>query len=164
LNAQIRVDIFKSIKLFILATKNEEIQIEAVRVLSNLSRHAELCEAFVAEKDFLEALAIVLENTLRELVFYSVGIIINISLHESSRPKILEKDVINKLIDVLKDANMEDMELAKVAAKALHNLEKEVNFWTDQSVAKLDEIITQLAEELDEILDVATEDEAAEIG
>eukprot|EP00351_Strombidinopsis_sp_SopsisLIS2011_P003050 CAMPEP_0116883820 /NCGR_PEP_ID=MMETSP0463-20121206/16480_1 /TAXON_ID=181622 /ORGANISM="Strombidinopsis sp, Strain SopsisLIS2011" /LENGTH=59 /DNA_ID=CAMNT_0004539243 /DNA_START=2727 /DNA_END=2906 /DNA_ORIENTATION=- len=59
---------------------------------------------------------------------------------------------------------MEDMELAKVAAKALHNLEKEVNFWTDQSVAKLDEIITELAEELDEILDVATEDEAAEIG
>lgn len=132
--------------------------------MSNLSRHSDLCEAFVSEKDFLEALAIVLENTLRELVFYSVGIVINISLHEASRPKILEKDVIGKLIDVLKDANMEDMELAKVAAKALHNLEKEVDFWTDQSVAKLDEIITQLAEELDEILDVATEDEAAEIG
>eukprot|EP00352_Strombidinopsis_acuminata_P001431 CAMPEP_0176348898 /NCGR_PEP_ID=MMETSP0126-20121128/8243_1 /TAXON_ID=141414 ORGANISM="Strombidinopsis acuminatum, Strain SPMC142" /NCGR_SAMPLE_ID=MMETSP0126 /ASSEMBLY_ACC=CAM_ASM_000229 /LENGTH=102 /DNA_ID=CAMNT_0017697985 /DNA_START=2703 /DNA_END=3011 /DNA_ORIENTATION=- len=59
---------------------------------------------------------------------------------------------------------MEDMELAKVAAKALHNIEKDVQFWTDESVAKLDEIITQLAEELDEILDVATEDEAAEIG
>ena len=43
LNADIRIEIFKSIKLFILATKNEEIQIEAVRVLSNLSRHAHLC-------------------------------------------------------------------------------------------------------------------------
>lgn len=27
-----------------------------------------------------------------------------------------------KLIDVLKDSNIEDMDLSKVAAKALHNL------------------------------------------
>lgn len=39
LNDDIRISIFNSIKLYILATQNEEIQIETVRVLSNLSRH-----------------------------------------------------------------------------------------------------------------------------
>jgi hypothetical protein len=55
-------------------------------------------------------------------VFYSVGIIINITLHESSRPKILERKAIEKLIDVLKDSNIEDIELSKVSAKAIHNM------------------------------------------
>ena len=68
-------------------------------------------------------LILVLDHTLRDLVFYSVGIIINMSLHEKVRPALLEMKVVDKLIDVLKDANLEDMELAKVAAKAIHNLQ-----------------------------------------
>lgn len=68
-------------------------------------------------------LVLVLDHTLRDLVFYSVGIIINMSLHEKVRPALLEMKVVDKLIDVLKDANLEDMELAKVAAKAIHNLQ-----------------------------------------
>lgn len=123
LNNDIRTSIFNSIKLYILATQNEEIQIETVRVLSNLSRHAVLCNEFVNDSTFLEALTVVLDHTLRDLVFYSVGIIINITLHEESRQRILEKDiVIPKLIDVLRDSNIEDIDLSKVAAKALHNM------------------------------------------
>ena len=68
-------------------------------------------------------LVIVLDHTIRDLVFYSVGIIINMSLHEEVRPNLLKLPVIEKLIDVLRDANMEDMDLAKVAAKAIHNLQ-----------------------------------------
>ena len=64
----------------------------------------------------------VLDHTLRDLVFYSVGIIINMSLHPGVRPALLEMNVVDKLIDVLKDSNLEDMEMAKVSAKALHNL------------------------------------------
>ena len=59
---------------------------------------------------------------MRDLVFYSVGIIINMSLHENVRPALLEMNVVDKLIEVLKDSNLEDMELSKVAAKAIHNL------------------------------------------
>lgn len=94
-----------------------------MRVLSNLSRHATFCEKdFQGDKDFLEAIVIVLENTLRDLVFYSVGILINMSLHSSVNSYLLECDLIAKLIEVLKDSNLEDMDLARVAAKALHNL------------------------------------------
>jgi hypothetical protein len=35
----LRLRIFNATKLYILETSNEELQIEAVRVLSNLSRH-----------------------------------------------------------------------------------------------------------------------------
>ena len=91
LSNEIRINIFNSIKLYILATQNEEIQIETVRVLSNLSRHALLCDEFVRDSTYLEALSIVLDHTLRDLVFYSVGIIINISLHQETRHKVLER-------------------------------------------------------------------------
>ena len=120
----IRIGIFNSIKLYILATQNEEIQIETVRVLSNLSRHSALCDEFVDDKTFLEALTVVLDNTLRGLVYYSVGIIINVTLHPKSRMNILESttDIVPKLIDVLKDSNIEDIDMSKVVSKALHNL------------------------------------------
>ena len=73
---------FNTLKGFILITSNEELQVEAVRVLSNLSRHAELCLEFVNDKTFLEALCVVLDHTIRDLVFYVIGIVINITLHE----------------------------------------------------------------------------------
>ena len=100
-------------------------------------------------------LVLVLDHTLRDLVFYSVGIIINMSLHEKVRPALLEMKVVDKLIDVLKDANLEDMELAKVAAKAIHNLQgvSDINkFWSEEAVKKLDEFTLTFGEELDSIM------------
>lgn len=161
LTNDIRVSIFNSIKLYILATQNEEIQIETVRVLSNLSRHSVLCNEFVNDSTFLEALAVVLDHTLRDLVFYSVGIIINITLHEESRQMIVEKhNVIPKLVEVLRDANIEDIDLSKVAAKALHNMTqiKAFNnnqiseFWSNDSIKKLEEVLQHLGDELDSIM------------
>lgn len=100
----------------------------------------------------MEALTIVLDHTLRDLVFYSVGIIINITLHPESRPKVLDRQVIPKLIDVLKDSNIEDMDLSKVAAKALHNMVHESNYWNIEQIKKLDDVLTNLGEELDSIM------------
>lgn len=100
-------------------------------------------------------LVIVLDHTLRDLVFYSVGIIINMSLHEEVRPALLKLPVVDKLIDVLKDANLEDMDLAKVAAKAIHNLQGVHNtneFWSEEAVTKLDDFTKTFGEELDEIM------------
>ena len=89
-NDELRSKVFRSFKDFLLATQNEEIQIETVRVLSNLSRHRQISAAeFSQEEEFLGMLVIVLDHTIRDLVFYSVGIIINMSLHEEVRPKLL---------------------------------------------------------------------------
>jgi len=37
--------------------------------------------------------------------------------------------VIGNLIEVLKDSNIEDLELSRVAAKAIHNLTSETAYW-----------------------------------
>lgn len=148
----LRTRIFHSIKGYLLETQNEEIQIESVRVLSNLSRNVGLCETFVSDKPFLETLTIILDHTLRDLVFYVIGILINITMHESARPKVLEKNVIPKLIEVLKDSNIEDIDLSKVAAKALHNITGDNTYWSIDNIKKLDEILTNLGEELDSIM------------
>lgn len=141
-------------------------------MLSNLSRHAALCDEYVGDQTFLEALTVVLDHTLRDLVFYSVGIIINITLHEDSRVKILEKEiVVPKLIEVLRDSNIEDIDLSKVAAKALHNMtqvkpefqSKMNDYWTNESINKLDEVLQNLGDELDSIMDVAQAYELEEI-
>jgi hypothetical protein len=151
-----RTAVFSAAKNYLLETKNDEIQIETVRVLSNLSRHASFCENdFQNDKSFLEAIVIVLEYTLRDLVFYSVGILINMSLHASVNIYLLECDLIGKLVDVLKDSNLEDMDLARVAAKALHNLQGvpgAQKYWTEDVVNKLDQVTLSVGEELDSIM------------
>jgi len=125
-------------------------------VLSNLSRHRSISSnEFSKEEQFLGMLVVVLDHTLRDLVFYSVGIIINMSLHEEVRPALLKLPVVDKLIDVLRDANLEDMDLAKVAAKAIHNLQGVANvnqFWSEQAIKQLDEFTLTFGEELDSIM------------
>ena len=128
-------------------------------MLSNLSRHALLCNEFVDDKTFLEALTVVLDNTLRDLVNYSVGIIINVTLHPESRMNILESttDIVPKLVDVLKDSNIEDIEMSKVVSKALHNLTQakqeykaHINdYWSNDAIKKLEEVLESLGDELD---------------
>lgn len=59
---------------------------------------------------------------------------------------------------MLKDSNIEDIDLAKVAAKALHNLTqvnsndqkvKLTDYWSNDSLHKLEEILENLGDELD---------------
>ena len=108
-------------------------------------------------------LIVVLDHTIRDLVFYSVGIIINMSMHEEVRPALLRLPVIDKLVDVLKDANLEDMDLARVSAKAIQNLQGYQSLWSEGAVKSLDEFTASFGEELDEIMDVATDAELEEI-
>ena len=121
-----------------------------------------MCETFVGEKNFVEGIVVVLDHTLRELVFYTIGIIINVTMHEGPRKKLsqMQPALIPKLIDVLRDANIEDMDLSKVSAKALHNLvirslgdgSKEDIVWQHDWLKRLDDILSSLGEELDSIM------------
>ncbi len=100
-----------------------------------------------------EALVVVLDHTLRDLVFYAVGILINVTSHTAeSLSKVLENGLIDKLVDVLRDSNIEDMELSKVASKALLNLVGQSAFWKTETIEKLDQVLQNLGEELDSII------------
>ena len=81
-----------------------------------------MCAAFVDDNLLVQALIAILDHTLKELVFYAIGIFINVTMHDGPRRLIHSQQLIGKLIGVLRDANIEDMDLAKLAAKALHNL------------------------------------------
>jgi hypothetical protein len=50
LNQQNRIGIFKVVNPFIYTSSNVEIQIETIRVLSNLSRHEAMCQEFTGIK------------------------------------------------------------------------------------------------------------------
>lgn len=72
---------------------------------------------------------------------------------------------------MLKDSNIEDIDLSKVAAKALHNMTS-VNsdskasvstYWSNQTIHKLEEVLQSLGDELDSIMDVASPSELEEI-
>ena len=53
---------------------------------------------------------------------------------------------------MLKDSNIEDLDLSKVTGKALHNMTSESAYWTLEIINKLDEVLTNLGEELDSIM------------
>ena len=72
--------------------------------------------------------------------------------------------MINKLINVLRDSNIEDFDLSKVSAKALHNMcqvppgterSKLNDFWDNDFIKKLEDVLESLGDELDSIMDVA---------
>jgi len=60
---------------------------------------------------------------------------------------------------VLKDSNIEDLDLSKVAAKALLNLTNETESWTIDHVNKLNSLMDELGAELDDIMDEGSEEE-----
>lgn len=69
-------------------------------------------------------------------------------------------DIVPKLIEVLKDSNIEDIDMSKVVSKALHNLTQakqeykaHINdYWANESIKKLEEVLENLGDELDQIM------------
>ena len=79
----------------------------------------------------IPSLLLLVQNSLRELVYYGIGILINVSLHKECRVAILSRPFIDQLTNVVRDCNIEDMELAKSAIKALLNLTAETTYWAE---------------------------------
>lgn len=154
----IRQNCIKRIGLYIFESKNEELKVETMRVLCNLSRNKECC-ALVADSDtLLKVLVEALDSKLRDLVFYNIGLLINIGLNPLGRKKIT-KMCLSKLILTLKESNIEDMDMSKVLCKALISFCEEKFLWNNADIQAADDIWTEIGEELDSIMDVANENE-----
>ena len=150
---------------YVFASENEEIQIEAMRALSNLTRHKEIVEFVKDNKLLSEGIPLILDHTLRDLVFYNIGVVINLTQEESAK-RMLQPEV-GRLVEVLKDSNIEDLDLSKVACKALLNLAVDARVgndgWKNEDIVKLDQVLSNIGEELDSILDMANEEELQEL-
>lgn len=109
-----RQNTIKRVGLYIFQSDNNELKIETMRVLCNLSRNKECCALIVDSDTLLKVLVEALDTKVRELMFYNIGLLINIALNPTGKKKIT-KMCLTRLIEILKDANIEDMDLSKVS-------------------------------------------------
>lgn len=114
----VRQNCIKRIGLYLFESDNEELKVETMRVLCNLSRNKECCEIIVDSETLLKILVDALDSKTRDIVFYDIGLLINIALNPKGR-KLVTKMCLSKLITILKESNIEDMDLSKVTCKAL---------------------------------------------
>ena len=158
-NAEIiRQNCIKRIGLYIFESDNDELKIETMRVMCNLSRNKEWWEIIVESETLLKALVDVLETKTRDILFYNIGLLINISLNPVGRKKVT-KLWLNKVILVLKESNIEDIDLSKVVCNALVSFCEEKFLWNNADIQATDDIWSEIGEELDSIMDVANEKE-----
>ena len=106
----------------------------------------------------LTALVDVLDNKTRDIIFYNIGLLINISLNTTGRKKVT-KLCLSKVILILKESNIEDMDLSKVVCNALISFCEEKFLWNNADIQVTDDICSEIGEELDSIMDVANEKE-----
>lgn len=148
----------KKVGLYIFQSDNDELKVESMRVLCNLSRNKEWWSLIVDSETLLKVLVEVLDDKVRDLVFYNIGLLINIALNPVGRKKVT-KMCLSKLIEILKGSNIEDLDMSKVVWKAIVSFWEEKFLWDNSDIQAADDIWTEIGEELDMIMDVANEAE-----
>lgn len=73
-----------SLQNYVVQAKNEEVCCESLRVLANISRHREFLK-FIEKLRFTEALIILLNYNNKDIVFYAMGVLINLVNDEEIR-------------------------------------------------------------------------------
>lgn len=152
----------------ILQPKKEEILIEGLRVISNLSRNKDNIKAILKIK-FEEALIVLLDHRSREIVYYSIGILINLTQDKEFKESSCAISAFHKLVMLLEECQIDDVDIIGCALKALTNIifENIKNTTKDviKSFSKLDQLLDRFGEECDLILlsDEINEDEEREI-
>jgi hypothetical protein len=154
----LRQNWIKKVGLYIFQSNNDELKVESMRVLCNLSRNKEWWSLIVDSETLLKVLVEVLDNNVRDLVFYNIGLLINIALNPVGRKKVT-KMCLKKLIEILKCSNIEDLDMSKVVWKAIVSFWEEKFLWDNSDIQAVDDIWTEIGEELDMIMDVGTEAE-----
>lgn len=99
-----------------------------------------------------------LGHSLSDLVYYDVGLIMNLSLSPKGR-KLMTKLCLPKLCEVLQDSEIENIELSKVVCKCITNFCKEKQFWTNDLIEQVDETVSTIGEDLDSIVEMAKPEE-----
>jgi hypothetical protein len=108
---------------------------------------------FCESKLVFETITAILDHSLRDLVYFNIGLVINLSLEVESRKK-LYSGCLPKLIGVLRDSNIEDLDMSKVCSKALKNLcnETTISQWSNDEITNCMEVVESIIEDFDSIM------------
>jgi len=153
-NSEIRTNLLDEILPFLRESDNEEIQIESIRLIGNLSRHQEIQKRFYEDEEVIKLISSSIDSPVRDVKYFTIGTVINVSLDTNARV-LVGKHCLDKIINVMKYANIEDIEVSKLSCKAALNLTKENGSWIDQNMEALENFLVDFGQECDNILDVA---------
>ena len=102
---------------FVVQIDNEEVCCESLRVVSNLTRMKQFIKP-VLEAKLHEAVMILLDSTSKEIVYYSLGVIINL-LSDDEFKSANRTVLINSILEILGECQGEDFDIVGVSLKAL---------------------------------------------
>lgn len=164
----LKQDLTSAIGYIILQPKQEEILIEGLRVISNLSRSKEGVKHIVKIK-FHDAVSVLIDHRSREVVYYSIGILINLTQDKKFKTSSACLDIFHSLVELLDECNIDDIDILSCSLKALTNIIydnlKNNNEKLMRDFSNLDKILQKFGEECDIILtsDEISDDEMKEI-
>lgn len=102
---------------FVVQIDNEEVCCESLRVVSNLTRMKNFIKHIIDAK-LHDAVIILLDSTSKEIVYYSLGIIINLLMDDEFKSQ-YRSTLIDMIICILRECQDEDFDVVTVALKAL---------------------------------------------
>lgn len=153
--ASLKQELTSAVAYITLQPKDEEILTEGLRVISNLSRSKNGAKNLLKLK-FHEAVQILLKHRSRDVVFYSIGILINLTVDKEFKESKTCTEIFFALIELLEDCTIDDIEILGCAFKALVNIItdnlKNNSETMTQMFARLDKILNGFGEECDIIL------------
>lgn len=80
----VRTEILFTLNRFVIQTDSEEICLESLRVLSNLSRDKALAKQITKTK-LVEAVIELLKHNNKDIVYYALGIVMNLMLTDDMK-------------------------------------------------------------------------------
>lgn len=102
---------------FVVQIEHEEVCCESLRVVSNMTRMKQFIRP-VLDAKLHEAILILLDSTSREIVYYSLGIIINL-LADDEFKSTKSASLVTCILDILSECQSEDFDIVGVCLKAL---------------------------------------------
>ncbi|KRX07299.1 Armadillo-type fold [Pseudocohnilembus persalinus] len=146
-----KLELIVSLGNYIMQIDNEDICCEALRVISNLSRHKDLITNMIKFK-IVEGVIVILDSNSKEIVYYALGALINL-LNNDDIKRLFGVSIIEGVLEILKDCNIEDQEILITGFKCMANI-IDVNSQLDkQYIDEIEIVLERIGAECDTLIE-----------
>lgn len=146
----VKASVLDSLTDYVIQTGDQQIQIESLRVLANVSRNKALVKQ-VEKTQLLKALLILLDSNDKEVVYYSLGILVNCTNEESILTTYGPQMYAN-VITLLDQCSLDELEIVVQSFKLLLVLVTSSNSLHSDEPEMLDSLLGKFTEDCDIIL------------
>ena len=150
-----RILVFSKLPSLLVSNFNEELTIETLRALGNLTRHESICKE-LPNLYMLDILFMLLDHSNYTILYYALGCLINIS--SLIKELLYCERYFEALVNLVENTFIYEMEISTHIFMVLSNLctpSKGMIPWEsvagDENVKKLDRIVKELVKEISEI-------------